>query len=350
MINVGKSVERYDAFVIALATEVLIVGAGPTGLFLACDLCRRGVSFLIVDRREAPLEASRALNLQGRSLLALDALGVLPDFMANGRVVRAIRSYTEGRLRSRFVLGNNLGRYPHLLTIEQHRTEAILGENLRRMGGRVLRGFELEWLSESSDLVFSRIRSPGDLIRVSSSYVVGCDGADSRVRVLGGIGYTGRDCDVVYHLADVHLNWRLPANEIIWMVGGHTEVVAFPFRCHRSYRLNLWSTAPPVGEGPQGMDLDSWRRVIERLAPCDVRMEGPGTLASYRAGLGLADVFHRGRILLAGDAAYVLPHCSAEGLNLLPLVLTAPGRATEIGEKFSQARSRFFGLHRHTVP
>lgn len=299
-----------------LATEVLIVGAGPTGLFLAIDLCRRGVSFLLIDRSEEPARTSRALNLQGGTLRALDRLGVLEHFLASGLVVRSVSCYSRGRLRNRFGLEDGESPYPLLLTIEQRYTESILSNSLREHGVGVQRGWELEAIGERCDHILSLVRTPAGPVQVCSSYVVGCDGPDSQVRQSGEIGFTQVASDMVYHLADVQLVWDLPTAEIVWMVDRHTEIVAFPLRGDRFYRLNMWASSYPGEGGAQSLDLPTWQRILERLAPCDVNLVGPASIMSYRPGHGLAETFRRGRILLAGDAAHVLPQCAADGLNL----------------------------------
>lgn len=308
-------------------TEVLIVGAGPTGLVLACDLRRRQVPTLLIDRAEAPSTESRALALQAMSLEALDNLGVVEAFLEKGVIVTGVRSYNRGRLHHSFRLETTPrldAPYPYLLIVEQHVTESILLAQLGRFGGgaSVQRGVELKRLQDDSDQVRCWLRTPTGEQQIRSSYLVGCDGAYSTVRQLKGIEARSEASDITYHVADVELDWGLPPDEIVWLVHGATEIVATPLYGERRYRLNLWSAGPSAEEETgfgalqAPMELAQWQLILERLAPCDVTIANPRSLMAYRTGHGLADSMHRGRTLLAGDAAHQIPHCMAQGLNL----------------------------------
>lgn len=310
-----------------LTTEVLIVGAGPTGLLLANDLQRRQVPFLIVDRAEGPSTQSRAVALQARSLEILDDLGVVEPFLEAGLILRAVRSYSKGKLRDRFDLDREASPeapYPFLLVVEQHVTEAILHDQLRQGGSSVRRGCELVRLMEEPDQVKVSLRSPSGELHIRSSYVVGCDGAHSTVRRLGRFGFTGCNSELLYHLADVEVTWAIPAEEIVWLVDKGLEVVAMPLRGERRYRLSMWrAQGKPkhpsefcFGALETPLDLAGWQASLDRLAPCDVLLSNARALLSYRTGLGLADTFSTDRLLLAGDAAHILPQCTAQGLNL----------------------------------
>ncbi len=298
-----------------LATEVLIVGAGPSGLVLASDLNRRGVPFILVDRAENPPQESRALFLQARSLEVLDDLGVLGALLEKGLLMEKVRLYKDRRLEIVFELETASRReapYPYLLVVEQHVTESILLRKLRQTGAGVERGWELTKLKDEPGQVRSWLRTPGGTQLVRSDYLVGCDGANSQVRQCGEIPFERTDFELIYQLADLELQWELPSNEVIRLVEGQSEVVATPLPGKNRYRLNLWS--PGLSAVP--LTLADWEKILRKLAPCDVALSNPRRLKSYRAGQGLAQTFRQGRIFLAGDSAHLIPRGMAQGLNL----------------------------------
>jgi 2-polyprenyl-6-methoxyphenol hydroxylase-like FAD-dependent oxidoreductase len=310
-------------------TEVLIVGAGPTGLMLACDLQRRKVPFRIVDRSETPSQQSRALGLQALSLEVFDDLGFVEQFLESGVVIKAVSCYEAGMLGSRFELETEPGQeapYPYLVIVEQHVTEAILSNHLRRQGAVVERGVELKQLEYQPDQVRSKLRCPtGEEEYVRSSFVVGCDGAHSCVRRLSNIGFQGDNSHLLYHLADLEIAWELPDKEILRLSDGQGEVVAIPLHGERRYRLNLWEPAPVSGKPTRELsfgaleaplDLAAWQETLQRLAPGQVTLSNPRSLMSYRSGYGLAEAYRQGRIFLAGDSSHMIPQSAAQGMNM----------------------------------
>lgn len=309
-----------------LATEVVIVGAGPTGLMLANDLARREIPFLLADRAESASTQSRALHLQSRSLEAFAALGVIETLLSKGVTISGVRSYNRGKVCHQFSLETVSRRdvpYPYLLVVEQHVVEAILTEQLRKKGVRIERGWELSRLSDDPDQVKSSFRTDDGERHVRSSYVVGCDGAYSGVRRAKGIAFSRGDSDIVYHLADLELSWEMPEQEIVWMVDGFTEIVATPLPGDKRYRLSMWtessrrvaSAEPDFGALETPLTAQEWETLLQRLAPCPVTLSNPRSLMCYRSGYGLAEEFISGRVILAGDSAHVSPQCAAQGLN-----------------------------------
>lgn len=298
-----------------LATEVVIVGAGPSGLVLANDLCRRGISFLLIDRTEIPPQESRALFLQARSLEALEDLGVLHVLLEKGILIEKVRLYENRKLEAVFELETVSRReaaYPYLLVVEQHVTESVLLQKLRQNGVQVERGWELSKLQNEPDQVRSWLRTPRGTQLVRSDYLVGCDGGNSQTRLSQKIEFTRTDFEFVYQLVDLELDWQLPPNEVIRLVDGRSEVVATPLPGKNRYRLSLWST--DLAAAP--LEFSGWEQTLRKLSPCDFTLSNPRCLKSYRAGQGIAQSFRQGRVFLAGDAAHVIPQGMAQGLNL----------------------------------
>lgn len=298
-----------------LTTEVLIVGAGPSGLVLANDLQRRGTPYILIDQAESPPQESRALFLQARSLEALNDLDVLERLLEKGLLMERVRLYKDRRLEAVFELETESRReapYPYLLVVEQHVTESVLTQKLDQNGGGLERGWELTKLQDEPDQVRSWLRTQDGTRLVRSDYVVGCDGANSRVRQAREISFERTDFELIYQLADLEIQWELPPSEVVRLVEGQSEVVATPLPGKNRYRLNLWSpglTAVPL-------TLSDWEKILKKLAPFDFTLSNPRRLKSYRACQGLARTFGQGRVFLAGDSAHLVPQGMAQGLNL----------------------------------
>jgi 2-polyprenyl-6-methoxyphenol hydroxylase-like FAD-dependent oxidoreductase len=308
-------------------TEVLIVGAGPTGLMLACDLHRRHVPFRIIDRAERPSNHSRAVNIQARTLEAFDDLGVVEYCFERGLLTKAVRTYRDGRLEDSYPLNpepSNEIPYPYLLILEQHVTEQILSEYLLSHGVPVERGVELRRLTADPDQVKSLLQTPDGEVHLRSSYVVGCDGANSTVRSLAGIKMDEVKASVVYRLADVEIQWDIPHQEIIRFPHENFEFLAIPLPGKKRYRLSLWESLPEGTSSEQSgygaLDkpptVEEMEKRLFELAPGPVKLLSSRPPMSYRTGLGMASTVLRGRVLLAGDSAHLTPQCTSQGMNL----------------------------------
>src|SRR5215469_2217899 len=171
--------------------EVLVVGAGPTGLTLAAELAAFGVRARLIDRGLDRVHESRALAIQPRTLEVLAGLGVTDELVAGGNRAVQLRMHVPGRVVTvpMFDLGLEDTAYPFLLFLSQAETERVLGECLAAAGIAVERGVELAGLGNAADAAMATLRHrDGRQEVVSARYVVGCDGGHSTVRRLAGIG------------------------------------------------------------------------------------------------------------------------------------------------------------------
>jgi 2-polyprenyl-6-methoxyphenol hydroxylase-like FAD-dependent oxidoreductase len=175
--------------------DVLIVGAGPTGLALAAQLRAFGTRFRIIDRARDRARESRALAVQARTLELLQFVGLADALVAKGNASAQLMLHFEGGRSARVALGSFGAadtRFPFILFVSQAETEAILGEHLARAGTTIERGVELADFVTRDDAVEAHLRfGDGREERVRAAYVVGCDGAHSTVRKLAGIAFEG---------------------------------------------------------------------------------------------------------------------------------------------------------------
>ncbi|WP_329158470.1 FAD-dependent monooxygenase [Streptomyces anulatus] len=305
-------------------TDVLIVGAGPTGLVLACDLARRGVAVRIVDRSPAPPRTSRAKGPNPRSLEILDDLGVAEEVLAAGSAPPPMLKYRDRRPVAEAdpwadSAPSPDARYGRGWLIAQWRLEEILRDRLAGYGVRVEPGREVVGLAQG------RGEGDGGHVDVTyadgpagrARYVVGCDGAHSSVRKLLGFTFEGTTAeDQVMVCGDVDLaegvldrtRWHQWFDE-----DGAVMLCPIP-----GTRTGWWFQAGPERDGrgrPLAPTADGFRRLLAHHTALPGRaLTRAELLSTYRVNVRMADRFRAGRVLLAGDAAHV--HAIAGGLGM----------------------------------
>jgi len=183
--------------------DVVIVGAGPTGLLLACQLTMHGVKFRIFDRSADHTTQSRAITVHARTLEIFDQMGIAEEAVERGEIVRSLSGFFNGVLRlnidMKLIRTQNVTKFPFILMLEQSKTEEILEQFLERHGVTIDRQCELVDFAEQSNgeqltevTMRDYRRSVNDnLIRIRTKYICGCDGAHSRVRDILKLSFSG---------------------------------------------------------------------------------------------------------------------------------------------------------------
>ncbi|HEY1013016.1 MAG TPA: FAD-dependent monooxygenase [Herpetosiphonaceae bacterium] len=298
-----------------IETSVLIVGAGPAGLMLACWLAKLGAPALVIDGKDGPTRESRALIVQARSLEVYDQLGVGSEVAARGRPVDGI-SMWRGRERiAHLELGPmGLGKTPHprMFGLEQSQNEELLYERLRELGGDVRWRTTLERLEQDAAGVTAALRLPdGSPGAVRAAYVCGADGSHSLVRRQLGVAFEGSTNSQRFYVADVIADGALDEGRLNTKLTGETFLLAFPIKGADRFRLIGIMDGAPEGEEQPG--FDSLRSVIEGemgLAVHEVRW-----FATYKVNHRVAARFRQGRAFLLGDAAHVHSPVGGQGMN-----------------------------------
>ncbi len=311
------------------ATDVLVVGAGPTGLTLACELARHGARFRIVDKNAVPTDQSRATDMQARTLEILDAMGIVHAALARGHVARKIAFYSGGESIGKLALDVLDSPYACILGISQQATETLLAERLAELGARVERPVEITSFAQDVEGVTARLAS-GDEIR--ARYLVACDGANSTVRQALKLSFEGLTYEESFLLADAHVAWEMPRDESGIFFSDEGFVVALPMPGERNMRIFV--NASPEDEPT----LETFERFFETRVGVPVTLSNPGWCSRFRLHRRKIDCFRHGRIFLAGDAAHIHSPVGGQGMNLgmqdaynlaWKLALVLRGRGTE---------------------
>ena len=297
-------------------TEVLIVGAGPTGLVLALWLTRLGVRVRIIDKLAEPETTSRALAVQARTLELYGQIGIAQEVVERGRRIGATNLWVAGRKVARAVFGDmgvGISPYPYALVFPQEEHERLLIDHLAKLGVRVQRCTELVHVEDAGGRVLAHLKwSDGALEQCESAYLAGCDGARSAVREALNIGFPGGTYTHLFYVADVEASGAATNGEVHVALDKTDFLVMFPLK-HEG-RARLVGTVRAEAEHREG-NL-SWADVSKRVIDwmrIDVRRVN--WFSTYRVHHRVADQFREGRLFLLGDAAHIHSPVGGQGMN-----------------------------------
>ncbi len=294
-----------------LSTEVLVVGAGPSGLALAAALQRHGVAARIIDRHRDAAQTSRACVIHARTLEVLEPLGVTTELLAVGVKVPIFRIRDRDRTLVTIDFSEIESDYPFTLMYPQDRTERLLLGALERVGGSVERPVELASFEASTGGVSATLKAEQGTDIVESQWLVGCDGMHSVVREHAGIAFEGAAYEQGFVLADVSMSWPLSREEVSLFYSPQGLVVVAPLPDDRFRIVATDDDAPesPSKEYVQSL-LDARGPVID-----PARVHELAWSSRFRIHHRVASTPRRGQILLCGDAAHVHSPAGGQGMN-----------------------------------
>ena len=313
------------------ASEVLIAGAGPTGLVLALWLARQGVAVRIIDRDEAPGPGSRAMAVQARTLELYRTLGLADEVAAAGMRNPALNIWSRGRHRARLAFGDAgraLTAFPFVLIYPQDHHERLLARHLQEAGVRVERSTELLGFEAGPDGVRARLRGPGGVESAcAAGWLAGCDGAHSIVRHQLGTGFEGGTYAQTFYVADVEVAGTAADGEIHASFEHADFVLLLSYSATGMARL-IGAIRPGAGDaaGHELAFADVRQRAIASLG---LEIRKVNWFSTYRVHHRVAGSYRQGRVLLAGDAAHVHSPAGGQGMN------TGIGDAVNLGWKLA---------------
>jgi 2-polyprenyl-6-methoxyphenol hydroxylase-like FAD-dependent oxidoreductase len=300
--------------------DVLIVGAGPTGLTLGAQLQALGASVRLIDRQLDRVRESRALAVQPRTLEVLAGLGISPKLVERGNAAVALRMHAGRRVvpLPLFDIGIEDTAYPFLLFISQAETEAVLSEHVATRGLRVDRGVELVAFEAGEENVTCALSNDhGITEELRARYLVGCDGAHSTVRRGAGIPFEGGAYPQTFALADLEVDGDLERDGVHVFMGAQGMLFFFPLGTPASWRMMGMRPVRPNGRAQDMAEpsLDQLQAISDSYTGGALRLRDPAWLTYFRLHHRQAARYRAGRVFLAGDAAHVHSPAGAQGMN-----------------------------------
>jgi 2-polyprenyl-6-methoxyphenol hydroxylase-like FAD-dependent oxidoreductase len=298
-------------------TDVLIVGAGPTGLMLANQLARRNIRVLIIDRHGGPSLQTRALGVQARTLEIYAKLGIVDQALALGKKGTGANLWAQGRKMARVPLGEtgqDVTPYPYILILGQDDNERIMGDKLRDLGVSVQWNTELVGVAQDPGQITATLEQPdGTSRKVLAAWVAGCDGARSTVRELSGITFPGAPYEHVFFVADAEVTGSMVADEVnvyLWQEGFH---LLFPMRGKDHWRIV--GILPPDLRGRHDVEFEAVIPSLRNEAGAGLSIKTCTWFSTYRIHHRSASRFRDRRAFLLGDAAHIHSPVGAQGMN-----------------------------------
>lgn len=303
--------------------RILIVGAGPVGLALACELHRYGVPARIIDKAEGTTKWSKALVVHARTMEVFERMEILPRALELGRRVKgaSIRAYGEEILR--IDLENLDAPHNFFLDLNQADTETMLHARLQELGG------EVEWRTENVAIepgdtgVTARVqREDGSGDERRYDYVCACDGAHSFVRQALNLPFPGGRNAAQFLLADVKLDWdRAPDR---WYADIHEDALFYAAALKEPGRWRIITELPRNGSIPppaslqrgESPTMEDVQLLLSHSGYDDIGAHDPNWLSWFKVNHRILDSFSEGRVFFAGDAAHLHPPVGGQGMNI----------------------------------
>ncbi|MBV9232019.1 MAG: FAD-dependent monooxygenase [Chloroflexi bacterium] len=300
--------------------DVLVVGAGPVGLAMACELLRHGMHCRIIDQAAAPARTSRALGIQARTLEVFENMGVIDQVLAAGTKARGLTLYDGDRVVLRLSLQHiRDSQYPFLLILPQSQTESILNARLADLGGTVERSCELLNIRQENDAVVAIVNAAGsesgDVEEIRARWLIGCDGARSRVRKVLAIPFEGTTAPEEFLLADVDLDWNRTRETTHGWLTRDGLFAVFPLPGGQ-WRLFATLQAQDTQEIPQASVEVFQRLLVQYTGDTRTTVSNPTWMSNFKINYRMATEYRKGRVFLAGDAAHIHSPYGGQGMNI----------------------------------
>ena len=292
-------------------TDVLIVGAGPTGLAMAAEAVRFGLRYRIIDKAPHGAEHSQALVVQARTLEQFERYELAQSAIDRGRRLRRIRIYEDGNRILESSFDEIPGNYPFVLFLPQTETEKLLSEHIESLGGAIEREVTLEYFEErESGVECVLLGKRGGRDTVTACYLVGADGAHSTVRGILGMPFEGESLELNFFLGDLRVDGDAPGDELdVHLQSGN---LVFIGRIDDMYCRVIVALHDHPDREPSVQDFQD---AIDLTGIENVRVGDPRWMAAFRVSERRTPAYSRGRVFLAGDATNIHSPVGGQGMN-----------------------------------
>jgi 2-polyprenyl-6-methoxyphenol hydroxylase-like FAD-dependent oxidoreductase len=292
--------------------EVIIVGGGPVGLWLACELALAKVRVAVLERRAERVTQSRALAIHGRTLEVFALRGLADRFLSQGRPVPTGH---YGALDTPLDFSVFDTRFPFVHILPQAMTERLLEERALELGVDIRRGYLVETIEQRMDGVIAKGRHGAVLFQLSAPYIVGADGARSMVRRAAAIDFPGHPPRHTMMLGDVVLD-SPPVLPIVTIVNEAGSMIVVQLGDGVHHRIVVVDEPADANKLSEPVSLSGLAAAASRVAGMDFRPRDPIWLSRFSDETRLAEHYRKGRVLLAGDAAHIHSPMGGQGMNV----------------------------------
>ena len=300
--------------------DVIIIGAGPTGLMAANQLARFGINFLIVDSKAGPTVQSRAIVITARSMEIYQQLGISDEAIAGGRFITDFAIIVNGKEKATATIGEfgkGLTDFSYMLAFEQSRNEELLTKHLAALGHEVSWNTQLEHIAQQGELFEADLKyvsKPGGPVeKVTANYVIGCDGARSVVRHAFDFPFKGGTYEQLFYVADTKLKWQQGFNKLVLFPSRKIFCGFFPMAGTNSHRII--GTIPASFDDPEKVTFNDLEKTIRDVVKIPLEIEAVNWFSIYKLHHRSVNAFSKGNCFLAGDAGHIHSPAGGQGMN-----------------------------------
>jgi len=291
--------------------SVLIVGAGPTGLTLACELARRDINFRIIEKKSERTQTSNALGIQARTIELFDDMGIVNRFLDLGDKAHSVTVHSENKALAHVILDQLDSIYKFILMVPQNETERILDERLNELGHHIERNVELISVNQSADHAIATVKNTDNKEeKITATYIVACDGIHSAVRESLKIPFPGEDITQEFVVTDAHVETNFPIDQLHVFLG-HKELLAFfPITTGR-YRI---TTNIPSSQAKE-ISQQEIKTLVEKRSNQLFKLIETTRISPFWIHSRVVPDLQHGNIFFAGDTAHVHSPVGGQGMN-----------------------------------